>query len=112
MSNGTVTEGACVQVSLPQWSRDCDGPAWWPARCHVEEAHGGVEMRDGDRWRSEARPLDRRHGTWPGGHPCIWFYDPGGHLPVSLCPLIIRVAGGVVSCLDPLEVARDAICRQ
>jgi len=50
-------------------------------------------MRDGDPWRSEARPLDRRHGTWPGGHPCIWFYDPEGHVPASLCSLMIRWLG-------------------
>ena len=69
-------------------------------------------MRDSDRWRGDVRPLDRRRGTWPGGYRCIWFYDPEGHLPASLCPLIIRLADGAVSCWDPLEVDRAAISRQ
>ena len=66
-------------------------------------------MREVDRWRSEVRPLDRRHGRWPGGRPCVWFYDPEGRLPVSLCPLIIRLDGGAIGCFEPLRVDWDEI---
>ena len=69
-------------------------------------------MREADYWRRGARPLNRRHGVWPGGLSCVWFYDPAHVLPSWSCPLIIQLGGGAVSCFEPLRVNGDEICRQ
>jgi hypothetical protein len=69
-------------------------------------------MREIDRWRSDVRALDRRHGTWPGGRSCTWFYDPEGRLPAVVCPLIVRLGDGAISCFEPLRVDADAVSRQ
>jgi hypothetical protein len=69
-------------------------------------------MREANDGRSTARAFGRRYGIWPGGRPCIWFYDRTRLLPTWLCPLIIRLGGGAVTCLELHQVERGRICPQ
>ena len=69
-------------------------------------------MREADHLRNGARPVHRRHGRWPGGLSCVWFYDPKHVSPSWSCPLIIQRGDGSVRCLEFHQVDTDQICKQ
>lgn len=69
-------------------------------------------MREVDDWGSGTRRVQRRHGLWPGGLACVWFYDPKQVSPSWSCPLIIQLSDGSVSCLELHQVDTIEVCKQ